>query len=145
MVTDASVSMVTRHGLSSVQPSAMRLSSLVLARALSVKRGNEGGDASGPYSRRLLLVSRILVDPLVRFIRTVSSEMTAFPYCQHTGPQFLWRSAGGDRVPIGALVISHSLAGGPARFRRLQLKGLIEGLVEQPVATHEEMLLHFSV
>jgi hypothetical protein len=39
---------------------------------------------------------------------------TAFPQYQHTGQQFLRRSAGGARAPVRALVTSRSLAGGPA-------------------------------
>jgi hypothetical protein len=38
----------------------------------------------------------------------------AFPHCQHTGRPSMWRLAGGGRAPVGALVSSHGLAGGPA-------------------------------
>lgn len=46
MVTDAPLSVVTRHGLSHIQHSAIRLSLPLFASALRVKRG-DGGDGAG--------------------------------------------------------------------------------------------------
>jgi hypothetical protein len=48
MVTDDLVSMVTRHGLFCIQPSAIKLSSVYLASTFTVSRGDEGIEAGGP-------------------------------------------------------------------------------------------------
>jgi hypothetical protein len=42
------VSMITRHGLSCIQQSAIKLFSVRLASTFTVKRGDEGTDAGGP-------------------------------------------------------------------------------------------------
>jgi hypothetical protein len=103
-LTDAPVSMVTRHGLFCTQPSAIRLSSLPLDSTFSVEGGIEGDDAGSYSFPESWSTSSVL-------LRQSALRWPAFPHWQHTGRPFLRRLAGRGRVPVVAVITSRSLAG----------------------------------
>ena len=112
MVTEAQVSMFTRHVIPWIHSLAIRLSWIPLHTILSVNREVKVGDVGGPllspgYNRFPLPGLPLHVAP-----PAVYSWATE-PLCQHTGRPYRWRSDGSLTL-AGNMAKSPSLVGGPA-------------------------------
>lgn len=76
VVTDALVSMVTRHGMPPIQPSVFRLLSPLSANMSSVKWWGTCRMPAIPSFFQLQFVSRVSVTPFNRFLAAFPSEVT---------------------------------------------------------------------